>query len=129
MGQILNRINRLGLSSTIIAGCLILGGFYYATQVNRQKSIERQGSFNNCMRSYSSEMEKFLNNELRLSPVDLCNKDYDYSSFINIGREAREEARSQYADPDNYQIQDQINNDISNRIREKLNIPKLVQYD
>ncbi len=33
---------KLPLYATIILGCLILGGFFYAVQVNKQKSIERQ---------------------------------------------------------------------------------------
>lgn len=118
-------MSNLSLPTTILMGCLILGGFYYATQVNRQNSIERQNSFNNCMRSYSSEMEEFLNKELRLSPVDLCNRGYDYSAFINLGRETREEARSLYAEPNDFLIR----NDWSNKIRERLDLPNLIQYD
>ena len=34
--------NRLVLSVTILLASIILGGFYYASQVNKQKSIERQ---------------------------------------------------------------------------------------
>lgn len=33
---------KLALPITIILGCLVLGGFYYATQVNKRESIERQ---------------------------------------------------------------------------------------
>ena len=35
-------ISKLILPVTIILACLILGGFYYATEVNKQQSIERQ---------------------------------------------------------------------------------------
>jgi len=34
--------NKLSLSTTIIIASVIIGGFYYATQVSKQKSIERQ---------------------------------------------------------------------------------------
>lgn len=33
---------KLTLPVTILLGCIILGGFFYASQVNKQKSIERQ---------------------------------------------------------------------------------------
>ncbi|MFW6026652.1 MAG: hypothetical protein ACOCRX_09945 [Candidatus Woesearchaeota archaeon] len=33
---------KLVLPTSILLGCLILGGFYYASQVNKQRSIERQ---------------------------------------------------------------------------------------
>lgn len=33
---------KLILSISILLGCIILGGFFYATQINKQKSIERQ---------------------------------------------------------------------------------------
>ena len=38
----IEKINKLTLPATILIASLILGGFYYATQVNKQKSIEKQ---------------------------------------------------------------------------------------
>ena len=40
--MIINKINKLIIPATIIIASLILGGFFYATQVNKQKSIEKQ---------------------------------------------------------------------------------------
>lgn len=34
--------NKLSLSTTILIASVIIGGFYYASQVNKQNSIERQ---------------------------------------------------------------------------------------
>jgi len=34
--------NKLIIPISILLGCLILGGFFYASQVNKQKSIEKQ---------------------------------------------------------------------------------------
>ncbi len=34
--------NKLVLPISILLGCLILGGFYYMSQVNKQQSIEKQ---------------------------------------------------------------------------------------
>jgi hypothetical protein len=38
----MDKINKLSLPATIIIVSLILGGFFYAAQINKQKSIERQ---------------------------------------------------------------------------------------
>jgi len=40
--MIMEKINKLTLPTTIIITSLILGGFFYASQVNKQKSIEKQ---------------------------------------------------------------------------------------
>ena len=36
------KINKLSLPVTILIASLILGGFFYASQLNKQQSIERQ---------------------------------------------------------------------------------------
>ncbi|MBI3305697.1 hypothetical protein HYZ82_01015 [Candidatus Nomurabacteria bacterium] len=38
----MDKINKLTLPATIIIASFILGGFYFASQVSKQKSIERQ---------------------------------------------------------------------------------------
>ena len=38
----MDKLNKLSLPATIIITSLILGGFFYASQVNKQRSIERQ---------------------------------------------------------------------------------------
>jgi len=38
----MDKINKLTLPATIIIASIILGGFFYASQVNKQHSIERQ---------------------------------------------------------------------------------------
>lgn len=42
MEKLLEKLNKLSLPVTIILASLILGGFFYASQVNKQRSIERQ---------------------------------------------------------------------------------------
>lgn len=42
MIKIMEKVNKLSLSVTILIASIILGGFYYASEVNKQKSIERQ---------------------------------------------------------------------------------------
>ena len=36
------KINKLAIPATIIIASLILGGFFYASQISKQKSIEKQ---------------------------------------------------------------------------------------
>jgi len=38
----MDKINKLLLPATILIASIILGGFFYASQVNKQRSIERQ---------------------------------------------------------------------------------------
>lgn len=42
MDKIMKKPNKLLLPATILIASIILGGFYYASEVNKQKSIERQ---------------------------------------------------------------------------------------
>ena len=38
----MDKLNKLSLPATIVIASLIIGGFYFASQVNKQRSIERQ---------------------------------------------------------------------------------------
>lgn len=42
MGNLLEKLNKLSLPAVILIASIILGGFYYTSQVNKQRSIERQ---------------------------------------------------------------------------------------
>lgn len=42
MDKIMEKINKLSLPAVILIASIILGGFFYASQVNKQKSIEKQ---------------------------------------------------------------------------------------
>ena len=42
MEKILEKLNKLSLPITLIIASIILGGFYFGSQVNKQRSIERQ---------------------------------------------------------------------------------------
>ncbi|OGH80894.1 MAG: hypothetical protein A3I29_00640 [Candidatus Magasanikbacteria bacterium RIFCSPLOWO2_02_FULL_44_11] len=42
MDKIMEKLNKISLPATIIIASLVLGGFYYASEINKQKSIERQ---------------------------------------------------------------------------------------
>ena len=38
----MDKVNKLSLPVTILLAAIILGGFYYASETNKQKSIEKQ---------------------------------------------------------------------------------------
>ena len=42
MYKIMEKFNKLSLPAVILMASIILGGFFYASQVNKQRSIERQ---------------------------------------------------------------------------------------
>ena len=42
MDKIMEKFNKLSLPATILIASIMLGGFFYASQVNKQRSIERQ---------------------------------------------------------------------------------------
>lgn len=42
MNRIINKINKLSLPAVILVASIILGSFYFASQINKQKSIEKQ---------------------------------------------------------------------------------------
>ena len=58
--------NKLILPTTILVASLILGGFFYASQVNKQRFIERQYVTKRkmeCYEMYLSEKKRFNNVE------------------------------------------------------------------
>lgn len=73
----LNKINKLSLPATIIITSIILGGFYYVSQINKQKSIEKQQQAQlesekrnyiaerkrDCLNIYKTESDKWNNVE------------------------------------------------------------------
>ena len=42
MDKIMEKLDKLSLPTVILIASIILGGFYYMSEVNKQKSIERQ---------------------------------------------------------------------------------------
>ena len=49
--------HKIILPVSILLGCIILGGFYFASQVNRQKSIERQQQIDLRARAEADEVK------------------------------------------------------------------------
>jgi len=42
LAQSVAKLNKLSLPAVILIASIVLGGFYYASQINKQRSIERQ---------------------------------------------------------------------------------------
>ena len=66
------KINKLSLPTTIIIASLILGGFYYASQVNKQQSIERQQEIKRKQECY--DRDGYYYNYYYNEKNDLCEK-------------------------------------------------------
>jgi uncharacterized lipoprotein YehR (DUF1307 family) len=61
-------MNSAILSVTILIGCIIIGSFYYASEANKQTSIERQKANElsakkkqDCLSIYKVESDKYNN--------------------------------------------------------------------
>jgi len=59
---LMDKLNKLSLPATIIIASLILGGFFYASQVIKQRSIEKQQQI-----KIDQERQEQLNQELKLN--------------------------------------------------------------
>lgn len=58
----IDKINKLSLPVTVLIGCIILGGFYYASETNKQASIERQQQSDLQMRRDEQQAVVIQNN-------------------------------------------------------------------
>ena len=84
----IKKLNNLSLPATVLIASIILGGFYYASQISKQKSIEKQQFKElqaetekqntdyiakrkiDCLNIYKTEDEKWGNvSEWRYTPI------------------------------------------------------------
>lgn len=69
---------------SILFGCLILGGFYYASQVNKQKSIEKQQQIE-IEQKKEDELNQEIKEQSRKKDLDDCmysaQKSYSYAWY------------------------------------------------
>lgn len=86
MDKIINKFNKLSLPTVILMANLVMGGFYYADGVNKQKSIERQQQI-----KIEQEKQEQLDKELKKQEVKtkadqalntcLADADESYSNY------------------------------------------------
>lgn len=97
MDKIIEKINKLSLPVVILIASVILGGFFYASQVNKQRSIERQQEIKieqenkeyvakrkgDCYEIYEKERNKWNNVERNFynEEKDVCEVSYENSKY------------------------------------------------
>ncbi len=97
MDNFIDKINKLSLPTTILIASIILGGFYYASQVNKQRSIEEQQQIKieqdnkeyvakrrkDCYDYEASERKKFNNigGSFYDEENDVCRVEYRNSKY------------------------------------------------
>ena len=94
--SLLDKINKLSLPAVILLASIVLGGFYYASQAVKQKSIERQQQI-----KIEQEKQKQLDTELKeqetkekaeqalsscIEDAEQRYSDYWYSECKGLGR-------------------------------------------
>ena len=53
-----DKLNKLTLPATILIASIILGGFYFASQVNKQQSIEKQQEAKNALENLKLKQDE-----------------------------------------------------------------------
>jgi hypothetical protein len=61
----MDKINRLSLPATILLASIVLGGFYYMSEVNKQSSIERQQQKN--MEEKQAEQQAIIDQNTKIA--------------------------------------------------------------
>lgn len=109
----MEKINKLSIPASILIGAVILGGFYYYSQVNKQKSIEKQQQIDvlakkeqenknyvaeqksACLSIYETEGKKWNNvNGWRYDDInDVC-----YVEYKSSPRPTKAECDAKYKD-------------------------------
>jgi len=70
-------MNKLSISATIVISSLILGGFYYASQVSKQKSIENQQRIELAQIEKEKE-DELLRKEEKENNLSMCLEESEY---------------------------------------------------
>lgn len=64
----IKKLNNLSLPATVLIASIILGGFYYASQISKQKSIEKQQ-----LKELQAETEKQNTDYIAKRKIDCLN--------------------------------------------------------
>ncbi len=81
--------HKLILPISILLGCIILGGFFYASQVNKQKSIEKQQQIEIQAKAGADKAQQDKikqDEEAKRLGLSLCLRkaDDDYFSYLEL---------------------------------------------
>ena len=98
MDKIMEKFNKLSLPAAILIASIALGGFFYASQVSKQKSIERQQEIKIEQEKIKDESAAFLLqsclDEAKNNGMEMMNallKKIDEGFFNNYSNQAMEE--------------------------------------
>lgn len=85
MDKIEEKINKLSLPATILIASIILGGAFYATQVNKQQSIEKQQQIELKAKA-EADQAKTKAEDMRQLDLSFClsKADTDYWAYMKI---------------------------------------------
>lgn len=76
-------MKKLILPVSILLGCFILGGFYYASELNKQASVERQLQIEQQAITDRNNANIFAATELQMN-MDNCVKKAEADNILNI---------------------------------------------
>lgn len=85
MDEIIKKLNKLSLPVVILIASLVIGGFYYASELNKQKSIERQYQIKIEQEKRDQLDKEFKEQEAKTKTEEalntcIANADSDYSN-------------------------------------------------
>lgn len=80
----MDKINKLSLPATILIASVIFGGFYYAGQVNRQKSIEKQQRLDLEIKTKEIEIAKNQEPKVVEKPIYIEAKQNNDLTLVNF---------------------------------------------
>ncbi len=87
MDKIMEKLNKLSIPIAIIIASLVFGGFFYATQVNKQKFIEEQQQIKDVrnIEIYCRKIgEDYRKNEILENPtISFIIPQYGYNKELN----------------------------------------------
>jgi len=84
----MDKLNKLSLPIVILIASLVIGGFYYASEVNKQKSIERQQQIKIEQEKQDKLAEQEAKDEAKQA-LDTCIADAEKSYSDNWFRECK----------------------------------------
>lgn len=84
-------MSKILLPATILIACTILGGFYYASETGKQKSIERQQLIELKAKSDAEQAKATLDNSIKLSKMFCVDEAEQHAIDLNKDACARGE--------------------------------------
>ncbi|MEK7515614.1 MAG: hypothetical protein AAB555_01605 [Patescibacteria group bacterium] len=91
MDEVMEKLNKLSLPATILIASIVLGGFYYASQVSKQNSIEKQQKIE-LQAKKDQENVAALEAQQKQEQADLAKQQAQVSADLQQQQKAKAEA-------------------------------------